>query len=168
MKISFFGGSRADKETCKLAYQLGQKIAQKGHTLVNGGGPGAMEAIAKGAFEEGGKVISLTIADSAILTLGYRHKYTTKLIEFKDYSRRIKDFLKSDRFIILPGQIGTIEEFLIVWIETITKNLKPIILMGKRNKKLIDFLVSNGYVKKDEHLPYIQYAKTIKDIDFLI
>ena len=60
MNICFFGASseRIDKSYTDAAYELGQKIAERGHTLVYGAGcHGMMGAVATGAMSKGGRVI---------------------------------------------------------------------------------------------------------------
>lgn len=62
--VTFFGGSHfkeTDKEYQK-ARSLGAKIASElQYSVVTGGGPGIMEGANRGAFENGGQSIGLTI-----------------------------------------------------------------------------------------------------------
>jgi len=166
MIITVFGGSRPDKKTYDLAYKLGKKIASAGHTLKNGGNDGTMEASAKGAREKSGKVIGVVVESKIIPGLNKPNKYNTKVIKFKSYRDRVKELFKTDRVIVLPGQVGTLDELFVAWLEAIVKDLKPVILLGKKNKDLLDFLLSKGFVK-DEHMPYIKYIKSMDEIDFL-
>lgn len=57
--IGVIGVSDPTQEERNLAHELGQRIAQKGWILVNGGLGGVMEESARGADHEGGMIIGL-------------------------------------------------------------------------------------------------------------
>ena len=55
--ITFFGDadiSEAD-ETYKAAFDVAETLAREGYVIVDGGGPGVMEAATSGAVKGGGK-----------------------------------------------------------------------------------------------------------------
>ncbi|MEM2325169.1 MAG: TIGR00725 family protein, partial [Archaeoglobaceae archaeon] len=54
MQIGVIGSGFCNEETYKLAYRVGELIAEKGCILINGGLGGVMEASAKGAKSKGG------------------------------------------------------------------------------------------------------------------
>lgn len=49
--VTIFGSARFPQTNkyCKKARELGQLLAQNGHTVITGGGPGIMEAASQGA-----------------------------------------------------------------------------------------------------------------------
>jgi uncharacterized protein (TIGR00725 family) len=53
------GPGDADEPTAKLAFEVGQGLAQRGFVIVTGGEHGAMEAAARGAHEAGGTVVGI-------------------------------------------------------------------------------------------------------------
>lgn len=57
--IAVIGVSDPTNEEKKLAFELGQRIAEEGWTLINGGLCGVMEEASRGAFEKGGVVIGI-------------------------------------------------------------------------------------------------------------
>ena len=57
--VALIGPSDPSREVYQDAYIVGKLIAREGWTLVNGGGPGVMEASAKGVREEGGISIGI-------------------------------------------------------------------------------------------------------------
>ena len=63
--VTVFGSARVpeDSKYYKQARKLGQMLAENGHTVVTGGGPGIMEAANRGAFEFGGRTIPEPIPD---------------------------------------------------------------------------------------------------------
>jgi uncharacterized protein (TIGR00725 family) len=60
-QISVIGSSRCDEggESWRLAEEVGRLLAEAGVTVVCGGGPGVMEAVARGASEAGGTVVAI-------------------------------------------------------------------------------------------------------------
>ncbi len=59
MIIGVIGGNSVDNQTYELAYQLGKAIAKEGWIIVCGGLRGVMEAVSKGAFENGGLTVGI-------------------------------------------------------------------------------------------------------------
>ncbi len=57
--VGVIGPSNPTKEIYQLAYQIGKEIGKRNWILVCGGLEGVMEAVAKGAKEEGGLTIGI-------------------------------------------------------------------------------------------------------------
>ena len=96
------------------AAEIGKLIAQRGITLIYGGGNvGTMGMLAEAAMKEGGKVIGII---PTRLNEMVDHLELTELYVVKDMHERkalMQD--KADAFIALPGGIGTMEELFEVW-----------------------------------------------------
>ena len=91
------------------AEALGRLIAQRGHTLVYGGGNiGLMGAVARAALAEGGQVTGVILKE--FLDKGYGQDGHE--MHVVDDMRARKQGLEElgDAYIILPGGFGTIEE----------------------------------------------------------
>ncbi|MCS7307866.1 MAG: TIGR00725 family protein [Aquificaceae bacterium] len=60
-QVAVIGSSKvdADSEEYKVAYLLGKEIAKRGWIVVCGGRSGVMEAVCKGAVEEGGLTVGI-------------------------------------------------------------------------------------------------------------
>jgi len=60
--VTFLGYADAKQadDPFKAAYEVARLCAQKGYTIVNGGGPGVMKASTMGAKSAGGKAIGVT------------------------------------------------------------------------------------------------------------
>lgn len=107
----YCGSSKGFKpEFEEAAFEIGQLIADKGISLVFGGGHvGLMGAAANGALSKGGKVIGVIPGFLEDRELG--HSGLTEMITVKDMHERKSTIEKlSDAFIALPGGIGTLEE----------------------------------------------------------
>ena len=57
--VSVIGSSEASREEYDVAYGLGKELARRGIAVVCGGRTGVMEAVCRGAKEEGGLTIGI-------------------------------------------------------------------------------------------------------------
>ncbi|MBP5674847.1 TIGR00730 family Rossman fold protein [Candidatus Saccharibacteria bacterium] len=131
--VTIFGSARVpeDSKDYNRARELGQKLAENGHAVITGGGPGIMEAANRGAYEMGGRSVGLNI------TLDHEqfpNPYLTDTMEFHYFfSRKVMLVMASKVFAFFPGGFGTLDELSEVMIlEQEDKMPKqPIFLIGK-------------------------------------
>jgi uncharacterized protein (TIGR00730 family) len=130
--VTVFGSARSrpgDPDYTR-AEALGRALAQAGHAVITGGGPGDMEGVSKGAFEAGGQTIGVAIE------LPWEPKpnpYLTQVIAFRYFFVRKVMFAKySKAFVILPGGFGTLDELFeaLTLIQTRKVPPFPVILAG--------------------------------------
>lgn len=142
MNICVFGASSSiiDKSYIEHTEELGRKIAERGHGLVYGAGAsGLMGAVARGVYENGGNIVGVVpdfFEEEDMGVDGRIFKNCTELIKtetMRERKRIMED--KADAFIIVPGGIGTFEEFFEVF------TLKQL----ERHNKAIAILNINGY-----------------------
>lgn len=129
--ISIFGSSRIKPQNRYyiLAEEVARGLAEKGFSIITGGGPGIMEAANKGGI---GKVVS------AGLNIKLPHeqqlnKYVSLQLDFRYFFVRKVMLVKySTGFIYFPGGFGTLDEFMevITLIQTGKIPPFPIILVG--------------------------------------
>lgn len=132
--VTVFGSARfkEDGYYYQKARELGQLLAQNGHTVITGGGPGIMEAANRGAYEYGGHSIGFNII------LDHEQKanpYLTKVLEFKYFfARKVMLTMASKVFVIFPGGFGSLDELSEVLCLVQTKKMPkvPIFLFGKK------------------------------------
>jgi uncharacterized protein (TIGR00730 family) len=141
--ITVFGSARfkEDHAYYEAAREFGKQIAQMGLTTMTGGGPGIMEAANRGAFENNGASVGCNIQ------LPFEQKpnpYVHKSITFQHFFVRKTLLLKySYAFIIMPGGVGTMDEFFetLTLVQTKTISQFPIVLYGKSYyQPLIDYM----------------------------
>jgi len=87
--VSIFGSARtpADSHEFRSAHGLGQALAQKGFTVISGGGPGIMRAAVEGAQSARGRSVGFNIAlpfevpsiDLQDISLTFENFFTRKL-----------------------------------------------------------------------------------------
>lgn len=113
------------------ATRLGELMAEKDITLVNGAGNmGLMGASADGCLSRGGK--TLGVIPEFMIKEGWNHKGMTELVVTADmHERQATMAERSDAAIVLPGGCGTFAELfeLITW-KQLGLYLKPIILLN--------------------------------------
>lgn len=159
--ITVFGSARfgEDHPYYALARECGKRIASIGFTTMTGGGPGVMEAANRGAFEAGGYSVGCNIH---LPFEQHVNQYLNKSITFEHFFVRKVLLVKySYAFIILPGGVGTMDEFYetLTLVQTKTIIQFPIVLIGKAYyQPLIDYL------------NFMKEQKTIgeKDLDLVL
>lgn len=131
--VTVFGSARFDENHhyYKLARYLGNKLAKLGLTVITGGGPGIMEAANRGAKDAGGRSVGCNIS----LPIEQKHNpYLDFFVTF-DYFfvRKVLLFKYSYAFVVLPGGVGTMDEFFeaITLIQTKKILSFPVVLIGK-------------------------------------
>ena len=133
MNICLYGASSSAiaKAYVNPTEELGAKIAERGHTLIYGGGAaGLMGAAARGAYSRGGKIIG--VVPSFLNVDGILFDNCTELI-FTETMRERKALMeqKSDAFIMTPGGVGTFDEFFeILTLKQLGRHSKPIAIFN--------------------------------------
>ena len=113
-----------------MGVEVGRLLAEAGYAVITGGGPGAMEAANKGAFEAGGRRSGLGIELPFETGL---NEYVDLGINFRYFFARKTMFLKySHGFIVLPGGFGTLDELFeaVTLAQTQKVTEFPVVLMG--------------------------------------
>lgn len=131
MKICVFGAASPtiDPEYIALVEQLGKEMAKRGHSLVfGGGGNGLMGAAARGVRSEGGYVLGVVPKFFDEENVEAIYEFCDELI-LPDTMRQRKQIMEdnADAFIVVPGGIGTFEEFFeILTLKQLCRHNKPI------------------------------------------
>ena len=138
--VSIFGSARLSEKGkyCRLAEELGRKLAQNGHTVITGGGPSIMEAANKGAYEAGGKTIGLNIQ---LAHEQHINPYVTDSMEFHYfYARKVMLTMASKVYVYFPGGFGTLDEFseILILMQEGKMPKMPMFLIGKSFWKPLD------------------------------
>lgn len=111
-RVCVFCGSSdgADPKYLEVARHTGRVIAERGLGLVYGGASiGTMGAVADGALEAGGEVIG--VIPKVIEAHEIAHTGLTKLHVVEGmHERKALMTALSDRFLVLPGGLGTLDE----------------------------------------------------------
>lgn len=131
--VNIFGSARLGPESpyYDQGLKLGQLLSRAGINVVTGGGPGIMEGVNKGAFNEGALSIGLNItlpqeqAPNVFqdISLSFRYFFVRKFMFIKH----------SIAFAILPGGFGTLDEMFeaLTLIQTEKAEPFPVVLIGR-------------------------------------
>ncbi|MBQ3431037.1 TIGR00730 family Rossman fold protein [Candidatus Saccharibacteria bacterium] len=131
--VTIFGSARLKEASSyyKKARELGRLLAENGHAVITGGGPGIMEAANRGAFEYGGRSIGLNI------TLSHEqhpNPYLTDVLQFEYFfARKVMLAMSAKVYVFFPGGFGTMDEFseILILMQEGKMPKMPMFLFGK-------------------------------------
>ena len=183
MNICVYGAAsnEIDKSYITAGEILGEKLAQRGHTLIFGGGAsGLMGAAARGVQKANGKIVS--IAPNFFNVDGILYDNCSEYI-YTDTMRERKMLMEqhADAFVMTPGGIGTFEEFFeILTLRSLDRHKKPIAILNTNGYfdnllKFLEFGVKENFLRQenlelyfvsdneDEILDYIENYSDTED-----
>ncbi len=137
MRICVYGAASPtiDPEYISRVEQLGKTLADRGHSLVfGGGGNGLMGAAARGFRDGGAHIIGVIPKFFEQETVEEICDFCDELI-MPDTMRERKQIMEdnADAFVIVPGGIGTLEEFFeILTLKQLCRHNKPIAIYNIR------------------------------------
>jgi len=163
---SRFGASPGARDT---AARLGELLAREGITLVyGGGGVGLMGVLANTTLKAGGKAVGIIPGFLVRREAGHPALTKTVVVETM-HQRKYEMFQRSDAFVVLPGGIGTLEEFFEVlsW-RTLGLHNKPIVIVDEGGywdplASLLRSVVEGGFADRT-HLDHVAFISDLKDL----
>ncbi len=173
MKICVFGAAspKIDPEYIEQVEKLGEEMVKRGHSLVfGGGGNGLMGAAARGVQMQGGYIVGVIPSFFENEDIEAVFPYCDEVIEtgtMRERKQIMED--RSDAFIIVPGGIGTFEEFFeIMTLRQLCRHNKPIALYNIKGyynelNAMMKAAVDKGFVRSACDALY----KTTDDLDEL-
>ena len=131
MNITLYGAASnsIDRTYIEGVTALGREMARRGHAMVFGaGGTGLMGAAARGMHACGGHIIGVT--PHFMHELEPVSELCTELIGTETMAERKYEMERlADAFVIVPGGVGTFDEFFqILTLRVLGRHEKPIIL----------------------------------------
>lgn len=155
--ITFFGDSAIPENDpiYKSVWNTSKLLAEKGYTIVNGGGPGIMKAATDGAEAAGGRTIAVYWQPKLASFFEGRNlaNVTDESETSANYVMRTLGLIeKGDAYVVCKGGTGTISEFGMVW--CLAKLYygchKPVILYGDFWDELIEAFQKTMYIDETE------------------
>ena len=155
--VAFFGDANLPESdpAYKEAFETAKLLAGEGYTIVNGGGPGVMNASTQGAGAVGGATLSVTFTPKD--ATGFEGRYvgnvTDKTIKTKNYIERMFKLMEeADTFVIFRGGTGTISEFGTAWVlaRLYYGHHKPFVLYGDFWHEIVTVLMKHMKMRGTE------------------
>ena len=157
---------RIDPSYVALATEVGTAIAERGHSLVSGGGDiSMMGAVARAARAGGARTVG--VIPQVLLDLEVADRDADELLVVRDMRER-KGLMddRADAFLALPGGIGTLEELLEVWVaRSLGLHVKPVVVLDTDGvydllRAQVDLLVDRGFVRP-EGVRAVTWARSV-------
>jgi hypothetical protein len=156
--ICVYCGARVgdDPAHTTAARQLGAALAQRGWSLIYGGGSiGLMGLVASSALESGGRVVG--VIPQALREREVMMTSVTELVVTNTLRERKQDMDdRADAFVAMPGGFGTFEELLeVLTLRQLGYHDKPIVLLNVNGYydpllRLFRHAVTQGYVAETQ------------------
>ena len=164
--LAVFCGSKNGNNPVYIdhAKELGKLLAKKNITLIYGGGStGIMGAVADAMMEGGGKVIG--IITKKLVDWEHQHKGITDLSIVDDmHIRKQRMYDLCDAAVILPGGVGTLDEFfeMVTW-NQLSIHDKKIYIINSDN--FFDFLLKHIQQMEKQGFLYESVLERITVLD---
>lgn len=160
-RVAIFGfaDAKLGDKVYDEAFKVARTLAEAGYTIVDGGGPGVMEAASKGAKAGGGQVIGVTFYPQDTENFEGRdlNNPIDEEIKTTTYVERTLTLLKEGQvYIVFNGASGTMSEFGMAWglARIYFGHHKPLILYGNFWRKIMKTLRENLLVRPEETQVY--------------
>ncbi len=175
MNLCLYGASsdRIAPGYLREVEELGEKLARRGHGLVFGGGAqGLMGAAARGVHAHGGYILG--VAPSFFNVDGVLYPHCTEFI-YTETMRQRKQIMedRADGFIMVPGGIGTYEEFFeMLTLKQLGRHSKPIAILNLDGyydllQQLLEQTVAQGFMKPACRALYGVFSDADALLDYL-
>ncbi|MBD1318398.1 TIGR00730 family Rossman fold protein [Gordonia hankookensis] len=155
--VTVFGSARLvpGSDDFDLAVRLGRALGEAGYAVITGGGPGAMEAANRGAWDAGAQSIGLNIE---LPFEQHLNEWVDVGMNFRYFFVRKTMFVKyAQAFVCLPGGFGTLDELFEALTLVQTKKVVrfPIVLIGRDHWSglvgwMREVLLTKGMISPDD------------------
>lgn len=172
MKICVYCSSSdgLDSKYYEEGRAFGSEMARRGHSLVYGGYCGGiMAAVAEGVYQNGGEITA--VVPKVFDRPGFTYEGCTGIIKTPDMNSRKKTMeAEADAIAVLPGGIGTMDEFFEAFVlKTLGELDKPLGVLNTGGcydllEQLLAGSVKEGFLSGE----YRKYAKFYDDAAAMI
>ena len=159
--VAIFGSADVDKKhpLYQEAFKVARYLAYNDKVIINGGGPGVMDAATAGAESAGGETIAVTFypKDMPEFEGRYHNNNVDKEIKTANYIERMFGLINhADAFVIFKGGTGTLSEWSTAWLLAHLHygNHKPLILYGEFWYEVIHVIDKHFFIGEKEKQVY--------------
>lgn len=152
--ISMYGFSdtKPGEELYDSVYDCAKFLAEKGYVIVDGGGPGVMQAATTGAESVGGRTVTVTF--DPVNAPGFEGRYVKNVpdleIKTDNYVERMFKLMEQgDFYVVFRGGTGTLSEFATAWVlaKLYKGHHKGFVLYGDFWKPIVDVLIDKMLIR---------------------
>lgn len=171
--VAVFGSADVDSKdpVYEEAFNVARYLAYHDKVIVNGGGPGVMQAATEGAQTVGGQTLVVTFSPDPLEAPEFEGRFdqnkADKEIKTKNYVERMFGLMEhADIFIVFKGGTGTLSEWATAWLmaHIYFGHHKPFILYGEFWFDVIKCIQDNFFIGQHE----MQVFKIVKNEEELI
>lgn len=159
--IAIFGGADVDPmhPLYQEAFKVARYLAYHGKVIINGGGPGVMNAATEGAESVGGQTLAVTFfpKDMPNFEGRFGENKVDKEIKTANYIERMFTLMyHADAYVIFQGGTGTLSEWATAWLlaHLYYGNHKPLILYGAFWHEVMRVITENFLIGETEAMVY--------------
>ncbi|MCA9370206.1 LOG family protein [Candidatus Woesebacteria bacterium] len=159
--VAIFGSADVDERhpLYREAFSIARFLAYQGKTVVDGGGPGTMDAATKGAESADGNTIAVTFYPKDMPEFEGRYFENNVDTEIKtaNYIERMFGLMDvSDAVICMQGGTGTLSEWATAWLlaHLYYGNHKPLILYGSFWHEVMSVMNTHFFIGEKENTVY--------------
>jgi uncharacterized protein (TIGR00730 family) len=164
-RVTVFGGSTPGERDYQQALDLGELLGKAGYTVLTGGYIGTMEAVSRGAAENGGHVIGVTCDEIEAWRAVAPNRWVMEEIRFPTIRERLLALIDNcDAAVALPGGVGTLTEISFMWNLLLTNAIppRPLIVVGDGWQQTFErFLGSLGGFVPKPHRRWLIFTQDI-------
>lgn len=159
--VALFGSADVDQKhpLYSEAFKVARYLAYHGKVVVNGGGPGVMDAATRGAQSVGGETLAVTFypVDMPEFEGRFHENKVDKEIKTANYIERMFGLMDyADAFICFQGGTGTLSEWATAWLlaHLYYGHHKPLILYGEFWYEVMRVIHDHFFIGEKERLVY--------------
>jgi uncharacterized protein (TIGR00730 family) len=169
-RVAIFGSAdvSSDSKVFKDAFEVSALLAKEGKLIVDGGGPGVMQAATLGAESVGGQTLAVTFypTDAPNFEGKFKDNVVDKEIKTKNYIERMFTLMdNADAFVIFRGGTGTLSEWATTWLlaHLYYGHHKPFVLYGDFWHEVIEVIKKYFFLEGPE-LKVFKIANTTQEM----
>jgi uncharacterized protein (TIGR00725 family) len=169
-RVAIFGSADISSESneFKEAFEAAAFLAKDGKLIVDGGGPGVMQAATLGAKSVGGHTLAVTFypTDAPNFEGKFEGNVVDTEIITKNYIERMFTLMdNADAFVIFKGGTGTLSEWSTAWLlaHLYYGHHKPFVLYGEFWHEVVDMTRKHFLIEGPE-MKVFKIAKNAQEM----
>lgn len=169
-RVAIFGSADLEQKdpVCLAAEAAAKALAQQGYQIINGGGPGVMQAATRGAESANGDTLTVTFApkNAPHFEGTAEDNQADETIQASNYLERVGLLIQhADAFVVFKGGTGTLSEWGMIWLlaHIYYGEHKPFVLFGDFWNEVIEVL-QRTFLIEDVELNVFKIVNSVDEM----